>query len=216
VVSRREAGHLSKARTARLNQPSPTFSEAANQVRNGHTERVGYSRQAVDGNVLLSALHIADVNRVQISHFRKLLLADANLLAARTDVLAEDAAVLWGVGHARSPNQDWRQLTTVYILCLAHGLLLRAVVGSRTRERRPMANQEKDMKQEVIRNRTGQRLGTINQEGDRLVARDLSNLPLGYFDPKDGYTKDKTQKIICQGNILSALVLEAAKAAGHY
>jgi hypothetical protein len=84
---------------------------------------VGNTSQTVDRNVLFAALDIADVNRMQISNFRKLLLAQANLLAARTDLLAENAAVLWGLGHACSPNQDWRQLTTVYTLCLACVLL---------------------------------------------------------------------------------------------
>jgi hypothetical protein len=39
--------------------------------------------------------------------------------------------VLWGLAHACSPNQDWRKLTTVYTLYLAHGLLVSASVESR-------------------------------------------------------------------------------------
>jgi len=68
------------------------------------------------------------------------------------------------------------------------------------------------MAEEVIRDRTSRRLGTIAQEGNRRVARNIQNLPLGYFDERDGYTRDKTQKIICKGNALSALVLKAAGA----
>ena len=63
---------------------------------------------------------------------------------------------------------------------------------------------------EVIRDRTGKRLGMIVQEGNRLVARDVQNLPLGYFDLKDGYTRDTSQTIICKGNGLAALVLKSA------
>ncbi|MGO8677729.1 MAG: hypothetical protein ACLQVX_17875 [Limisphaerales bacterium] len=62
----------------------------------------------------------------------------------------------------------------------------------------------------VIRDRTGKRLGIIVEEGNRLVARNLSNLPLGYYYPKDDYTRDTSQQIICKGNALSALVLKAA------
>ena len=69
-------------------------------------------------------------------------------------------------------------------------------------------------KESVIRDRTGQRLGTIVQEGNRFVARNLSNLPLGYYDPQDDYTRDTTQKILCKGNVLSALVLKAAGSRG--
>ena len=68
------------------------------------------------------------------------------------------------------------------------------------------------MAEEIIRDRTGKRLGTIVQEGNRLVARNVQNLPLGYYDLKDGYTRDTTQTIICKGNILAALVLKAAGA----
>lgn len=68
------------------------------------------------------------------------------------------------------------------------------------------------MGEEVIRDRTGRRLGTIVQEGGRLVARNIQNLPLGHFDLKDGYTRDTAQQIICKGNVLAALVL---KASGH-
>jgi hypothetical protein len=64
---------------------------------------------------------------------------------------------------------------------------------------------------EVIRDRTGRRLGTIVEDGNRLVARNIENITLGYYTPKDGYTRDKTQTTICQGNILASLVLKAAK-----
>lgn len=66
------------------------------------------------------------------------------------------------------------------------------------------------MIEEVIRDRTGQSLGIIIKEGGRLVARNVENLPLGYYYPKEGYTRDTTQKIICQGNALATLVLKAA------
>jgi hypothetical protein len=63
----------------------------------------------------------------------------------------------------------------------------------------------------VIRNKTGQRLGTIVEEGNRFVARDLTNLPLGYYTPNDDYTRDKTQQIICKGNMLPMLVMMSAR-----
>ena len=66
----------------------------------------------------------------------------------------------------------------------------------------------------VIRDRTGQRLGSIVQEGNRFVARNLSNLPLGYYHSQDDYTRDRNQQIICKGNVLSALVLKAAGSRG--
>ena len=61
----------------------------------------------------------------------------------------------------------------------------------------------------MIRDRTGRRLGSIVWEGGRIVAKNIQNLPLGSFDEKDGYTRDRTQVIICKGNILASLVLEA-------
>jgi hypothetical protein len=60
---------------------------------------------------------------------------------------------------------------------------------------------------EVIRDLTGRRLGIVVQEGGRLVAKNIQNVTIGYYD-KDGYTRDITQKRICQGNILAALVLK--------
>lgn len=66
------------------------------------------------------------------------------------------------------------------------------------------------MAEEVIRDRTGQRLGTIAQQGNRFVARNNQSQPLGYYDPKDAYTRDVQQRIVCKGNVLAALVLKAA------
>jgi hypothetical protein len=43
-------------------------------------------------------------------------------------------------------------------------------------------------KESVIRDRTGQRLGIIAEDGSRLVARNISNLPIGYYNPKDDRT----------------------------
>lgn len=65
-------------------------------------------------------------------------------------------------------------------------------------------------KESVIRDRTGQRLGIIAEEGSRLVARNISNLPLGYYDPKDDYTRDRNQRIICKGNVLASLIPRTA------
>jgi hypothetical protein len=66
------------------------------------------------------------------------------------------------------------------------------------------------MPEEVICDKTGRRLGTIVQEGGRRVARNIQNLPLGYYYPGDDYTRDRNQQIICRGNIFSSLVLKAS------
>jgi hypothetical protein len=65
-------------------------------------------------------------------------------------------------------------------------------------------------KESVIRDRTGQRLGIIAEDGSRLVARNISNLPIGYYNPKDDYTRDKNQQIIAKGNVLASLIPRAA------
>ncbi len=62
----------------------------------------------------------------------------------------------------------------------------------------------------VIRDRTGKRLGIIVEEGSRLVARGVANLPLGYYPPKNDHTKETNQQIICRGSTLPALILRAS------
>jgi len=67
------------------------------------------------------------------------------------------------------------------------------------------------MRQEqVIRDRLGNRIGSIVDNGHQLVARDKNSNVVGYFDPKKNFTLDKNSNLICQGNALSSLVMQAA------
>ena len=63
-------------------------------------------------------------------------------------------------------------------------------------------------KETVIRDRNSNRVGTIIDNGDQLVARDRFGNSLGYYDPKSNVTRDRNSNRICQGDALSSLILK--------
>ena len=65
-------------------------------------------------------------------------------------------------------------------------------------------------KESVIRDRNGNRLGAIADNGHQLVAKDRFGNNLGYFDFKKNVTMDKNGNRVCEGNALSALIMKAA------
>ena len=62
----------------------------------------------------------------------------------------------------------------------------------------------------VIRDRNSNRIGSIVESGGRQIARDKNGNTLGYFDPKKNVTSDMNSNRICEGNALSALIMNAA------
>jgi hypothetical protein len=62
----------------------------------------------------------------------------------------------------------------------------------------------------VIRDRNGNRIGSIVDNGHQLVARDKFGNNLGYYDPRKNVTSDRNSNRICEGNALSALIMQAA------
>jgi len=62
----------------------------------------------------------------------------------------------------------------------------------------------------VIRDRNGNRIGSIVDNGNQLVAKDKIGNTLGYFDSKKNITSDRNSNRVCEGNGLSALIMRAA------
>ena len=71
------------------------------------------------------------------------------------------------------------------------------------------------MSTETIRNFQGQILGTLDDQGDRIVARDFYGINLGYYDKDHDRTHDFYGRIIGSGNMLSGLIAEAAVKNGY-
>ena len=64
------------------------------------------------------------------------------------------------------------------------------------------------MKQE-LKDRSGNRIGEIRDEGSRQVAYDRRGNRLGYFDGR--YTFDRNGNRLGEGNMLAALVVNAQR-----
>jgi hypothetical protein len=64
--------------------------------------------------------------------------------------------------------------------------------------------------EQVIRDRSSNRVGCIVDSGPQLVARDKFGRNLGYYDKQANITRDRNSNRLCQGDALSALILKAA------
>jgi hypothetical protein len=64
--------------------------------------------------------------------------------------------------------------------------------------------------EQVIRDRSSNRVGCIVDSGPQLVARDTFGKNLGYYDKQGNVTRDRNSNRLCQGDALSALILKAA------
>lgn len=62
------------------------------------------------------------------------------------------------------------------------------------------------MAEEVLRNKNGQIIGRIKEEGGYFVIRDASGKILGRYNPRDNTTRDSSGRIIGRGNLLVALL----------
>lgn len=62
----------------------------------------------------------------------------------------------------------------------------------------------------VIRDRIGNRIGCIVNNGNQLIAKDRLGNNLGYYDVKKNITSDRHSNKICEGNGLAALIFQAA------
>jgi len=72
------------------------------------------------------------------------------------------------------------------------------------------------MYEQKITRPDGMVLGFIRETfNGRLEARAVDNKLLGTFDPKTNRTQDTTNRTICFGNGLSALVMEHAREKGR-
>jgi hypothetical protein len=67
------------------------FSKSLHQISNANSERVGDDLQRPKGHTLLSGLKSVQVDAIQTSQFRQLILRQTLLLADRLDSLANDA-----------------------------------------------------------------------------------------------------------------------------
>ena len=71
------------------------------------------------------------------------------------------------------------------------------------------------MSTETIRNFSGQILGTLEDQGSKIVARDFYGVNLGSYDKNDDKTRDFYGRIVSNGNILAALIAQAAVQNGY-
>jgi hypothetical protein len=65
-------------------------------------------------------------------------------------------------------------------------------------------------KESAIRDRNGNRIGSVVDNGHQLVAKDKFGNVLGYFDTRKNATADRNGNRICEGNALSALIFKAS------
>jgi hypothetical protein len=64
----------------------------------------------------------------------------------------------------------------------------------------------------IIRDRSGNRIGSISDNGHQLIGRDRNGNILAYFDKASNSTRDRNGNRVAEGNILSSFIMEAA---GH-
>lgn len=62
---------------------------------------------------------------------------------------------------------------------------------------------------ELLRDRQGRWLGWIVTQGNRRIVKDRYNHILGWYDPQDGWTKNSEGRLVGQGDMLVALLMEA-------
>ena len=63
------------------------------------------------------------------------------------------------------------------------------------------------MSEEVLRNRDGRRIGTIETKSDKTqLIRDANGRRLGEYDPKSNVTRDANGRRVGEGNLLAAFL----------
>ena len=71
------------------------------------------------------------------------------------------------------------------------------------------------MSEEVIRNFAGQILGRLEDQGNKIAARDFYGKNLGSYSKSDDKTRDFYGRIVSNGNTLTALIAQAAVENGY-
>lgn len=67
------------------------------------------------------------------------------------------------------------------------------------------------MNQQVLRDRSGNRIGTIDTESDgRMIARDKNGNRVGEYDPRSNVTRDRNGNRFGEGNLLASLITSAS------
>lgn len=62
---------------------------------------------------------------------------------------------------------------------------------------------------EYVKDFSGRILGSLNQQGTRIVAKDFYGRILGYYDSYDNRTRDFYGRILAVGDITSALIAKS-------
>ena len=62
------------------------------------------------------------------------------------------------------------------------------------------------MSSQVLRDRNGNKIGEIKEEGSVLVIRDKNGNKKGSYDPKTNTTRDKNGNKVGTGNLLTTLL----------
>jgi len=66
------------------------------------------------------------------------------------------------------------------------------------------------MSDQILKDRSGHKIGVIKEQGRLLVAYDAHGHKLGVFDPERDLTQDAHGRKVGSGNLLAALILQAA------
>lgn len=62
------------------------------------------------------------------------------------------------------------------------------------------------MSKQVLRDKSGKKIGEIKEESGKLVIRDASGRKKGTYDPKTNTTRDASGRKVATGNMLTTLL----------
>jgi len=63
------------------------------------------------------------------------------------------------------------------------------------------------MSEEILRDRDGRRIGTIETRADRIqIIRDANGRRLGEYDPRNNVTRDANGRRVGDGNLLASFL----------
>lgn len=62
---------------------------------------------------------------------------------------------------------------------------------------------------EYVKDFSGRIMGSIEQQGSKIVAKDFYGRILGYYDASDNHTRDFYGRILTTGDTTSALIAKA-------
>jgi hypothetical protein len=88
-------------------------SNATDEAGQRHFQGCSDPDQRINGDILLSTLHVADVGRIQVRFLRELLLAHPGLFVRDPDILAENAP-MFGEKITQIRKQESNRATIGY------------------------------------------------------------------------------------------------------